>query len=363
MPGIDELIKSLNSASEKERAFAAEDLGYENSDESVSALVERLQVEDSRFVREVIVNALKSMDTPLLINTVVSLLYSDDAFTRNSAIDILARLGDKAVDGIRPLLADPSKDVRKFVLDIAFHIGGAEAKAVLAEALSDPEVNNVITAVEYLGRLESTEYTDRINELFRSTGNLLLRCTCLEALARIGDETSQEIVTRLYPDYESIGELEKYSYLKFIAGKGTRDHLPLLLSFMREKGPLMVKEIINALEGILQRNGYDLLPSELLSEIVHFIGSPINDINRYELLVLLGEYKNPEIYSLFLRYLQPENKLACLGAVEGLGLYGNRDAVTYLNNLRQHTHDDELLEAIERSLELLRGRGGDCWAD
>jgi len=353
---IAELVRSLNSSDEKERAFAAEDLGYENTDESAAALVERLQVEESRFVREVIVNALKSMDTPGLIVPVTSLLYSDDAFARNAAIDILANQQDKSLDVLHPLLADPNKDVRKFVIDIAFRIGTPGAKALLAQALKDPEVNNVMTAVEYLGRLEACEYAGLINELLETSQNLLLRCTCLETLARIGDEASREVVARLYPDYRFVSELEQFSYLRFIAGRGTGEHLPLLLSLVREKGNLMAKEIINALEGILKRERYEELPSDLLSEIASFLGSPINDINRYELLVLLGEYKNPELYALFLQYLNPDNRLACLGAVEGLGLYGNPEAIPYLAALKKSTSDEELLEAIERSIELLRER-------
>ncbi len=351
---IAELIRSLDSSDEKERAFAAEDLGYENSEESAAALVERLQAEESRFVREVIVNALKSMDTPGLIAPVVSLLYSDDAFVRNAAIDILADHEDRSIAVLKPLLSDATKDVRKFVIDIAFRIGSPEAKALLARALKDPEVNNVMTAVEYLGRLEAHEYADLINDVLRDSENLLLRCTCLEALARIGNEATRDIVARLYPDCRSASELEQFSYLKYIAGKGTKEHLPCLASFMRDKGPLMAKEIINALEGVLKREQYEELPPFLLSEIMAFIEGPLNDINRYELLVLLGEYKNPELYPLFLRYLKEENRLACLGAVEGLGLYGRSDAVSHLTALKRITADEELLEAIERSIDLLR---------
>jgi CheY-like chemotaxis protein len=351
---IQTLIERLNSDDEKERAFAAEDIGYDNLTPAIEALVKRLQIEPSRFVQEVITNALKSMKAADLAEKVIPLLYSDDAFIRNAGIDILTYQGEQAVIGLQRLLHNNDKDVRKFALDIIFQINNRYTPGMVAEALEDPELNIVITAVEYLGRLEASAYIERIHRIFTTADNLLLRCTCLEAMSIIGNQDTVKVVASLYPDPGSINELELYSLVKFVGRQGSEEHLPLIIPLMVEKGDTMTKEIINAVDSILRRSGRNELPDELVSALANYIATNINDINKYELLVLLARYTNEAIFPLLLNYASSTNALVCLGAVEGLGLYNNPAALRYLEKLRDQVDNVDILEALDRSIELLR---------
>lgn len=348
-----DLIRDLSAEEEKTRAFAAEDIAYDGLIEGIGPLVERLQVEPSRFVREVIVNSLKTMHGIELVEKVIPLLRSDDAFIRNASIDILSVEGETASESIRKLLADTDKDVRKFAIDVLFLLNSPYSAEMIAEILDDPDVNNVITAVEYLTHLDASDSVHQINEIFMNTPNLLLRCTCLEGLALIGDEESTACVARMYPDYQLISPLEQYSYLKFIAARGTDVHLPLITSLMKDKGEIMHKEIINAIEGILRRSHQDRLSDDLLAALLTYLDTNINDINKYELLVLLGEFQNDEIFSFLVQHANSTIKLVCLGAIEALGNYGHKEAQPVLVQLRNHFKDADVLEAIDRSLALL----------
>ena len=58
----------------------------------------------------------------------------------------------------------------------------------------------------------------------------------------------------------------------------------------------MTKEIINAVDSILRRSGRNELPDELVSALANYIATNINDINKYELLVLLARYTNEAIF-------------------------------------------------------------------
>ena len=351
---IQTLIERLNSEDEKERAFAAEDIGYDNLTPAIEALVQRLQIEPSRYVQEVITNALKSMKAADLTEKVIPLLYSDDAFIRNAGIDILSYQGEQAIIGLQRLLHSSDKDVRKFALDTIFQINNQYTPDMVAEALEDPEINIVITAVEYLGRLEASAHIERIHHIFTTTDNLLLRCTCLETMAVIGNPDTVKVVASLYPDPVSINELELYSLVKFIGHQGSEKHLPLIISLMAEKGDIMTKEIINAVDSILRRTGRNELPAELMSALAAYIATDINDINKYELLVLLARYTNEAVFSLLMDYASSTNHLVCLGAVEGLGIYNNPEALPYLEKLRDQIDNIDILEALERSIELLR---------
>jgi len=351
--GLEDLIKDLSSPDEKTRAFAAEDIAYDAYVEGIGPLLERLQIESSRFVREVIITSLKNMQGPELIVQVIPYLNSDDAFIRNGCIEILARQGEEALEALQDSLQSPDKDIRKFSLDTLFLIGTDRAAELIAASLHDADVNNLITAVEYLGRLESRNHVEAINHLFLATSNTLLRCTCLETLAIIGNEGSLQAVNQMYPDYPSISFLEKYSFLKFVAKMGTMIHLALIISLLEEKNSLMHKEIINAIEGILQRSQLEELPTELLNALAQYLDSPIREINKYEILILISEYKNPDVLEILKKYLDPRNRLICLAAVEGMGQYGNPETKAELIRLKEEIDDEEILESIERSLAKL----------
>jgi len=354
MSVIEDYINDLNSEEERKRAFAAEDIAYEGLNEGIGPLVDRLQIEDSRFVKEAIVNALKAMNGTELVTSVIPLLRCDDAFIRNAGIDILAVQGENSYEPIRLLIFDPDKDIRKFAIDVLLQVGNKSAQDLIAETLDDADINIVITAVEYLGRLESRDHTARINTLLKNTPNLLLRCTCLETLAVIGDKESVACVSEVYPHSHLISPMELYSYLKFIACKGTEQDLPFIVTLMKDKGQLMHKEIINALEGILYRSHRDKLDDDLLAALKDYINSGINDINKYELLVLLGAFINEDVFPLLVEHTNSDIKLVRQGAVEGLGRYGKEDARPVLVKLKGLVEDDEILEAIERSLEIIK---------
>jgi len=353
MSMIEDLIIDLSSEDEKTRAFAAEDIGCDGLVEGIGPMLARLELEPSRYVREVIVSSLKMLGGTELVSRVIPYLRSDDAFVRNSIIDILALQGDESLEALREPLHDADKDTRKFVLDVLVQIGNSVAAALIAEGMADPDINNVITSVEYLGRLEDERWIKGINNLFARSENVLLRCTCLETMALLGDEESVECVNKRYPSYQSISFLEQYSFLKFVARKGSDIHLPLIISLMGEKGQVMHKEIINAIEGILKRIPREFLPDELIEVIDSYLESEIKDINKYELLVLLGKYRNPEIYTILLKYLEPCNPLICMGAVEGLGEFGNPEALPVIEDIRSVARDEEQREIIERSLARL----------
>ncbi len=354
MINIDELVSDLNNGDEKTRAFAAEDIIFDKIPGGVQLLIGRLMIETSRYVREVIVNCLKGIKGRDVVEKIIPLLSSDDAFIRNASIEILSTQGEFATEFMRKLLGDPDKDIRKFALDILFQLKNLNTAELIAEALNDPDINNLITAVEYLGHMEDTSYTYRINQLFINTDNILLRCTCLETLAQIGDEESVRYINKMYPRYEETSFLEQYSFLKFVARKGADIHLPLITVLMEEKGQVMPKEIINAIEGILARYPQEEVPSELLQALDAYLRTDIDAINKYELLVLLGRYRNQEIYRLLIKYLEPDQPLICMGAAEGLGLYGNPEALPILVQLKEKAGDPDLAETIERSISKLK---------
>ena len=100
-----------------------------------------------------------------LTEKVIPLLYSDDAFIRNAGIDILSYQGEQAIIGLQRLLHSSDKDVRKFALDTIFQINN-QYTPIWWWKPGRSEINIVITAVEYLGRLEASAHIEHSPHLY-----------------------------------------------------------------------------------------------------------------------------------------------------------------------------------------------------
>ncbi|MEN6391656.1 MAG: HEAT repeat domain-containing protein [Syntrophomonas sp.] len=351
MPDHSEIIQGLQSEDERDRAFAVEDIVFDGISGGLDLLIEQIQREKSVFVREVIVNNIPQIQDPALVQKLLPLLRSDDAFIRNAIIDIVSTRRDEVAAYLEPLMEDADKDVRKFALDILYQLNTEEVAPYMVCFLKDSDINIIITAVEYLGNLGAAGQTPAINTVLEKAENLLLRCTCLEALAKIGDDRSREIVGRLFPNPDAVKGLELFSYLKYMAKQGNADTLPFILSLMTSKGKLLTKEIINTLQGILERTSDGQLTDEMLAQILGFIGSDINSINKYELLVFLGQFKNQAILDALLSYSESEDRLLVLGAIEGLGLLGRPEALPVLQGRLAGVQDEDIQDAIQKSLQ------------
>src|SRR5207237_574495 len=75
----------------------------------------------------------------------------DDAGTRNSAAEALARIGSPALHPLLDRLQDPDADIRKFAIDVLGEIKNRRAVPGLAARLADPDPNVRAAAAEAMG--------------------------------------------------------------------------------------------------------------------------------------------------------------------------------------------------------------------
>jgi len=143
---------------EMERYNAALDLYGFPQDKVVKCLVERLTEEKSRLVQEAIVSSLISIGTEVVVERCAELLRSEDAYIRNSALEILQVLDHKSLTVGRRLLHDPDPEVRIFAVNVLGELRSKEAVELLRRVVDeDKDVNVVAQAVEYLGEVGSRQ--------------------------------------------------------------------------------------------------------------------------------------------------------------------------------------------------------------
>lgn len=158
MERIGEIEQRLNSPDEDERLRAVIDLAGVDDPEGIRMLVEILEQEESRAVREAAAVALISTGSEAVAEEVSRLLRSRDPYVRNTASDILQCIGEAAEGVLTGLLSDPDPDVRGLAVRA---IGRGElpsaARLLREVVVSDGDINVVASAAEFLGVKGSSE--------------------------------------------------------------------------------------------------------------------------------------------------------------------------------------------------------------
>lgn len=183
---------------------------------------------------------------------IVRLLYDDaNAGQRNTAAEVLIRMGEDAVPALLAEMDSEDHDVRKFLVDIFGAIGGEAALQPLIAKLQDEDVNVAAAAAENLGRMEAKSAVPQLLDCL-GVDDLMFRFTLLEALAQIGEPIPAD---RLL-DFEKDAVLRKalYDCLGHVA---TAEVVPVLQSALIENHGPIAASALKAMARIGNRLGLE----------------------------------------------------------------------------------------------------------
>jgi len=347
MTSLNDYAKQLNGPNQEERIYAAEDIGYLNDPKGVPVLLERLIKEPSRAVRDVIFQALIRIDADAAIEGSIRLLGSADHQIRNQAADVLRSKGARIIPFLNAAMRDGDKNIRKLVLDILSGSQVSGAGEIYAAALSDPDQNVVITAVENLGSIRAVEFRGRIEDLLQPGAHPMLISACLEALVGIGHASSLAAIRRLFPEFEKLPDFQLASCLKAIAALGSAREFAEVASQLYVRGQHLRPAILGALMAIRQRCPSLEASEILLSELETLVDSGDPPLCRYQAVRLLGLLSNRnDVYAHLVSWLSSTERLVRLAAVEAIRMTERPGLELVLAaRLREET-DDEVLEAL-----------------
>ena len=197
------LEKMAKSEDEEERREAAHLLGDLKNKGGVRVLITLLQ-DPCGAVREAAAGALKKIDRKEVIQKLISLLYSEEVYIRNMAIEILEEIGEKAVEDIASLLQDKNHDIRKFACDMLGNIKNSRATAYLILALDDPHINVACAACEALGNIRDKTATGALIRVITEKKDKWLTCYAVEALGKIKDPQATKVLMKLSSSKEPL---------------------------------------------------------------------------------------------------------------------------------------------------------------
>ncbi|PLX72165.1 MAG: hypothetical protein C0615_12680 [Desulfuromonas sp.] len=188
------------------------------------------------------------------IGDVVKCLYSEEnAGLRNTAVEILIRLGALSTPHLIKEIASDDHDVRKFALDILGEIPDERSVAPMIEALKDDDGNVRAAAAENLGKLGAAEAVAPLLEAME-TPDLLFRFTILEALGQINVEVPVERLLAYSDD-----KLLRKALLDCLGRVGDSSAIPFLLQSLsdemknvREAAVLALGKLSHEAQGFLE---------------------------------------------------------------------------------------------------------------
>ena len=164
------------------------------------------------------------------VEGVIELLRSaDNAGLRSSAVELLERIGARAVAPLCGHLNDPDHDLRKFVIDILGSIGSRSCLPLLVAALGDSDPNVRVAAAENLGKIGDPSALPQLLKVLQG-GDIWLKFAVLDALSLIGAPVSLEVLAPLLQE-----NLLKRAIYDCLGALGDAGCLPLLLKGVQEQ--------------------------------------------------------------------------------------------------------------------------------
>ncbi|MEN3187810.1 MAG: HEAT repeat domain-containing protein [Atribacterota bacterium] len=302
------------------------------------------------------VRALKKLQDCTIPEKIAVLFRSPDLFLRNAAVDILASQWQAPLEILARSLKSEDKHVRKLALDALYALNNPIVTDIIASALDDDDVNNLIAAVEYIADRQGYRYADRIADVLARAQDPFLVSACLEALGKIGNQYTKSVVQELFPDPASLPEYLIPSYLRFLAGCGSGEYLSLVLDIAFRWGKVFYKEILDVIRGIIQR-------TDTLSEgdqkamgscLRILLDSDIPSANKYEVLFLLVQGDRDNCLQDVRMFLESEDPLLRLAALEVIGEYRLQECIPEVQALLEKEVDEDVKQC---ALDALRKLG------
>jgi len=180
MTDTEKLIIELKSEELENRLYAAEDLLELLDEVVVNELINSLAIERSQIVKEALVTALVESlkNEEILTDTIYNKLFNffkiEDEYLRNQTITILGSGKLGVVLFLKSNYEASDKDIRKLILDTLLLINSIESINVLRLGLKDEDVNNQITAIEYLTILKDSQLVNHLKSILKEKSTLEL---------------------------------------------------------------------------------------------------------------------------------------------------------------------------------------------
>ncbi len=176
---IDKLAASDDPAERRQAAALLADVGGDDALDRLEQLVQ----DRNEAVREVAQDSIIILGGHEAVKRIAPLVGSPDAGIRNTAIEILRRIGEDGLDILHTLAHSPDDRLRLFIVDVLGSIGNHDSLETLIECLFDENANVRNQTVISLGTIGNAKAFEHLKALINDEE--WIRFSVIEALAKI----------------------------------------------------------------------------------------------------------------------------------------------------------------------------------
>ena len=267
-----ELERLLRDSDVEVRREALERLRGEPGETSVKLLVDAMEDPSWRIRNTALQILIEEHSVEEYVGRLIGLLYRDDnAGARNSAIEALSRLNQKATPYLIEAFNTPNRDVRKFIIDVLGGFKDSRSLPLMMNALKDDDENVRATAIEHLGKSGESSVVDALIGIIGSE-DIWTAYPAADALGRIGDRRAVpalikalERKTLRVPAIKSLGMI------------GYADSLRHVIPFLKDRSKIVQEETLRSIEMFYRKR---LDEEYITGEIRRLIGE-----SAFEILV------------------------------------------------------------------------------
>lgn len=262
-------------------------------EQEIKFLINSLVAEKERYRQEKLAQKIVSMKDERTAELVADLLYSEDGFIRNIAIELLVALDEKALAVLREKLADKDRNIRKFALDALKHIKGRDSCEIALAALDDEDENVVEAALEVIAQQQYKEAEDKLQEILKNANsvwiiNALLRTfASLDAKHFLGD--IEEKIFSL-----DVTAIEKNilvnSYVRALASIGSYRDIDAIIGKYAKDFVIDHSNLVSALSNLVLRTDISKLSEETTKELGRIFTEHWDYLDSNQILVSIAVF-------------------------------------------------------------------------
>lgn len=321
-------------------------------DDDIDFLLNILNSDSPRVLIERASLILSKIQSPDIADKVATLLFSENAHARNVGSVILAQIWPASREALEKLVEHPNKHIRKHALDILNMTQSPDAVEIIAKGLDDPELNNVIAAVEYIGEYYESKYVDKIIDVMNRINEPMLISTALESLEKICDETCFTKLPSIISPIDIYTPIILPSFLRFLSAISRKEDIEFIEKAIEQKD-IYYKELIDFLKSYTSKYAASLDKPEKLKlikytcELLNSVQTP--SVNKYELVRLMAHLEPDYLISNISELLDNKDKYIVVAVLDFIGS-ANSDILKSCGHVKPR-----ILEIIQDASKNLEG--------
>jgi HEAT repeat protein len=314
---FDSIKEQLKSKNPEARRVCVEKIAEHPSQESLSLLFETIGDENWR-VRKTAAESLAHLHNfEGFYKQIFSALDSEEnAGKRNTAVEIIIRIGEDAVTHVTDFLPYAGFDVKKLLIDALGDIENVLSADTIKEFLNDNDENVRAAAAEALGKIKNKSSVKHLVNVLEKD-DMQLQFSALEALESIGEPIDISYITPLFDKkilrkaaIEVLGKSRDKNAVKYLIGA--------LNDSSKASREAAIKAIINVYNAMSDEEDKDeviksirkISSEELIAKLAGSLCSPNPNIQK-SVITLFGFLKAVSMIPKILNVKRDEELRDC----------------------------------------------------